>query len=55
MYTDVGDVDRIALMKVLTIMQQEDPREAIWYLAATGDVAALQNSIERHPEEVVCE
>ena len=51
-YTDVGDVDKIALVKVLTILQREDPREGIWYLAATGEVASLQTCIEKFPEDV---
>ena len=51
-HTDVGDVDKIALVKVLTILQREDPREGIWYLAATGEVASLQTCIEKFPEDV---
>lgn len=46
------DVDRIALGKVLTILEHGDPKDGIWYLAATGDVATLQTYLNRFPNEV---
>jgi E3 ubiquitin-protein ligase mind-bomb len=50
--SDVGDVDRIALMKVLAILQQTDTRDAMGYLAATGDVPTLQKYLDKYPEEI---
>ena len=49
---DAEDVDRIALMKVFAILQQNDPRDGIIYVTATGDVPTLRKSLEKYPEEV---
>ena len=49
---DADDVDRIALVKVFAILQQNDPRDGIIYVTATGDVPTLKKSLEKHPEEV---
>ena len=49
---DADDVDRIALIKVFTILQHNDPRDGIIYVAATGDVPTLRKSLEKYPEEV---
>ena len=51
-FVDADDVDKIALVKVFTILQQNDPRDGIIYVAATGDVPTLKKSLEKHPEEV---
>ena len=51
-FVDAGDVDKIALVKVFTILQQNDPRDGFIYVTATGDVPTLKISLEKHPEEV---
>lgn len=52
MCIDAEDVDKIALVKVLAIMQQSDSCDGILYLTATGDVPTLRKYLEKHPEEV---
>ena len=49
---DADDVDRVSLMKVLTILQQGDTRDGMIYVTATGDVPTLRRCLERHPDEV---
>jgi E3 ubiquitin-protein ligase mind-bomb len=49
---DAEDADRIALMKVFAILQQNDPRDGIIYVTATGDVPTLKKSLEKYPEEI---
>ena len=51
-FLDAEDVDRIALMRVFAILQHNDPRDSIIYVAATGDVPTLRKCLEKHPGEV---
>ena len=50
--SDEADLDKVALLKVLTIMKSGDPKDAIWYLSATGDVHTLHTYLQRYPDEV---
>lgn len=52
LFLDAEDVDRIALMRVFAILQHNDPRDSIIYVAATGDVPTLRKCLEKHPGEV---
>jgi hypothetical protein len=49
---DEADLDKVALVKVLTILKSGDPKDAIWYLSATGDVHTLQTYLQRFPDEI---
>ena len=50
--TDEADLDTVALVSVLTVLKSADPKDAFWYLAATGDVLTLESYLQRFPDEV---
>ena len=39
-------------MKVFAILQHNDPRDSIIFVAGTGDVPTLRKCLEKHPGEV---